>query len=229
MMAWPRPPFPRAFVFRPITALLCLAGMSFSSAASAEIVRLSGGRTLSVKSHRADGESVVLVLRAGGEIVCPRSMIAEVLPDEVPYPETGPESASGGGLMAPEIDPGPFTELIASAAERHGVSPRLLQAVIKVESNFERGARSPKGAMGLMQLMPITARRYAVSNAYDPRANIEAGARHLRTLLDRFDLSLALAAYNAGEGAVRRFGGIPPYPETRDYVRRILRLVDAPH
>jgi soluble lytic murein transglycosylase-like protein len=83
--------------------------------------------------------------------------------------------------------------------------------------------------MGLMQLMPTTARQYAVANAYDARSNIEAGARHLRMLLDRFDVSLALAAYNAGEGAVRRFGGIPPYPETRDYVRRILRLVDAPH
>ena len=82
--------------------------------------------------------------------------------------------------------------------------------------------------MGLMQLMPTTARQYAVANPYDPKSNIEAGARHMRTLLDRFEVSLALAAYNAGEGAVRRFGGIPPYPETRDYVRRSLRLVDAP-
>ena len=100
--------------------------------------------------------------------------------------------------------------------------------VISVESNFERHARSRKGAMGLMQLMPTTARQYAVGDPYDPRSNIEAGARHLRVLLDRFDVSLALAAYNAGEGAVLRFGGIPPYPETREYVRRILRLVDAP-
>ena len=107
------------------------------------------------------------------------------------------------------------------------MSPRLVQAVIEVESNFEHRARSRKGAMGLMQLMPSTARQYAVANPYDPRSNIDAGARHLRTLLDRFDVSRALAAYNAGEGAVRRFGGIPPYPETRSYVRRILRLVDA--
>ena len=228
MMPWPPHPFLRALAYRGFAALLCLAGVSLSSPASAEIVRLSGGRTLSVKSHRDDGESVVLVLRAGGEIACPRSMIAEVLPDEVPYPEPEPESAPAGGSAPNDIDSGPFTQLIASAAERHGVSPRLLQAVIKVESNFERQARSPKGAMGLMQLMPTTARRYAVANAYDPRSNIEAGARHLRMLLDRFDISLALAAYNAGEGAVRRFGGIPPYPETRDYVRRILRLVDAP-
>ena len=79
--------------------------------------------------------------------------------------------------------------------------------------------------MGLMQLMPDTARRYAVRQPYDPAANIEAGTRHLRSLLDRFPLALALAAYNAGEAAVERFQGIPPYPETRDYVARILQLV----
>jgi soluble lytic murein transglycosylase-like protein len=99
--------------------------------------------------------------------------------------------------------------------------------VIEVESNFEHRARSRKGAMGLMQLMPGTARQYRVANPYDPGTNIDAGTRHLRMLLDRFDVSRALAAYNAGEGAVRRFGGVPPYPETRSYVRRILRLVDA--
>ena len=189
-------------------------------------MRLTGGRTLSVTGHRADGDSVVLTLRGGGEIVCARSLVAEILPDEVPYPE--PEPADDLSALVPVLESGPFTGLIAAAAERYGVSPRLLQAVIQVESNFERRARSPKGAMGLMQLMPTTARQYAVSNPYDARLNIEAGARHLRQLLDRFDVSLALAAYNAGEGAVRRFGGVPPYPETREYVRRILRLVNAP-
>ena len=175
-----------------------------------------------MKGHRDDGGSLVLLLRSGGEIVCPRDMVVEILPDEVPYPEP----ASGGAADREQAD-GPFGPLIAAAAARHGVSPRLLQAVIQVESNFEHRARSRKGAMGLMQLMPPTVRQYAVANPYDPAANIEAGARHLRMLLDRFDLSLALAAYNAGEGAVRRFGGMPPYPETRDYVRRILHLVGA--
>ena len=186
----------------------------------AELVRLVGGRTLSVKGHREEGGSLVLVLRSGGEIVCPRDLVAEILPDEVPYPaETADEPIEDGT--------GPFEALIAAAAERHGISERLLRAVIRVESNFEHRARSRKGAMGLMQLMPPTARQYAVANPYDPASNIEAGARHLRMLLDRFDLSLALAAYNAGEGAVRRFGGMPPYRETRDYVRRILHLVGA--
>jgi hypothetical protein len=190
--------------------------------ADAELVRFAGGRTLSVKGHRDEGGSLVLLLRSGGEIVCPREMVVEILPDEVPYPEldgAADETVADGD--------GPFEALIAAAAERHGVSARLLRAVIRVESNFEHRARSRKGAMGLMQLMPPTARQYAVSNPYDPASNIEAGARHLRMLLDRFDLSLALAAYNAGEGAVRRFGGIPPFPETRDYVRRVLHLVGA--
>ena len=102
-----------------------------------------------------------------------------------------------------------------------------MRAVIQVESAYQTAARSPKGAMGLMQLMPATARRYAVENPFDPAANVEAGTRYLKSLLDRFPLNLALAAYNAGEGAVERFGGVPPYPETRAYVGRILKLVSA--
>jgi hypothetical protein len=218
-----RRPLRRELAGRASVVVLSLLAISVGPA-SAEIVRLAGGGTLSVKAHYPDGESIVLILRTGGEIVCARNMVAEILPDEVPYPEPEPDDLAA---LIPEMASGPFTQLIAAAAERHGVSPRLLQAVIQVESNFERRARSPKGAMGLMQLMPMTARQYAVANPYDARSNIDAGARHLRMLLDRFDVSLALAAYNAGEGAVRRFGGIPPYPETRDYVRRILRLVDA--
>src|SRR5439155_17664014 len=115
--------------------------------------------------------------------------------------------------------------IIQIASKQHGVPTRLLKAVIQVESAYQPRARSPKGAMGLMQLMPETARQYQAKNPYDPRTNIEAGARYLRTLLDRFELPLALAAYNAGESAVLRFGGIPPFPETRAYVSKILALV----
>jgi soluble lytic murein transglycosylase-like protein len=108
---------------------------------------------------------------------------------------------------------------------RHGVDPGLVRAMIQVESAYQPRARSSKGAVGLMQVMPATGRQYGVTNLWDPASNIEAGIAHLRSLLDRFPLSSALAAYNAGEVAVLRFSGIPPYPETRNYVSRILKLV----
>jgi len=117
--------------------------------------------------------------------------------------------------------------LIDRLAAHHGVNPKLAHALVQVESNYEPRAISPKGAMGLMQLMPATARQYAVEDPFDPVQNLGAGLQHLRGLLDRFGKgreSLALAAYNAGEGAVSRYGGIPPFRETQNYVRRILSL-----
>jgi soluble lytic murein transglycosylase-like protein len=113
--------------------------------------------------------------------------------------------------------------LIASVAAAHEVDARLVHAVIEQESNYQARARSKKGARGLMQLMPATARQYGVSNSYDPKSNIEAGVRHLKALMSRLDLPVALAAYNAGEGTIQRYGGLPPYPETQAYVRNILR------
>jgi len=117
-------------------------------------------------------------------------------------------------------------EAIETAARRHNVDPNLVRAVIKVESGGNPSAVSRTGAMGLMQLMPATARQLKVSNPFDPAQNVDAGVRHLKGLLDNFrgDLNLSLAAYNAGEGAVRRNGGVPPYWETRNYVRRITSL-----
>ncbi len=91
--------------------------------------------------------------------------------------------------------------------------------------NYQPRARSKKGAKGLMQLMPGTARQYGVSNSYDPKSNLEAGVKHLKDLMSRLELPIALAAYNAGEGTVRRYGGLPPFPETQAYVRNILRRV----
>jgi soluble lytic murein transglycosylase-like protein len=120
----------------------------------------------------------------------------------------------------------PFESMILDAARKHNVESDLIKAVIKAESDFNHRAVSRKGAKGLMQLMPRTADRFQVRSSFDPWSNIEGGARYLRHLLDLFngDLTLALAAYNAGEGAVAKYNNqVPPYQETRTYIQRVLR------
>jgi soluble lytic murein transglycosylase-like protein len=136
---------------------------------------------------------------------------------------------SNPGRPGPVVDRarhGRYDHLILDAGQRHQVDPALVKAVIRAESDFIAHARSPKGALGLMQLMPATARRHRAGSVLDPQQNIEAGTQHLRLLLDTYDgnVRLALAAYNAGGGAVQRYGGIPPYPETVEYLRRVLRF-----
>lgn len=123
-----------------------------------------------------------------------------------------------------------YEDLVLAHSSANGLRPELVRAVIQVESGFNPRARSPKGAMGLMQLMPATARTLGVQNAWDPDDNIRGGTKYLRMLLDRYqgDERLALAAYNAGAGAVDRFGGtVPPYRETRDYVRKVGSAADG--
>lgn len=192
--------------------------------ARAELVFFNTGRTLSVKSHRVEGDSLVLVLRTGGEMVCETAIVAKFAPDEVPYPE--PEADAPAAPVRTAATAGPYGEIIDRVAAEQDVPAKLVRAVIQVESAYNVRARSKKGAMGLMQLMPATARQYAVADPYDPATNIEAGIRHLKSLLQRLPVALALAAYNAGEAAVQRFNGIPPYPETRNYVSRILALAN---
>lgn len=128
-------------------------------------------------------------------------------------------------LSSPGLSANSYDGLIRSASSRHNVDADLIRAVIKVESDFDSSARSHKGATGLMQLMPETGRLHNVEDLYDPSANIEGGVRHLKLLLGKYqgDLELSLAAYNAGIKAVEKHGGIPPFAETRDYVRRVLR------
>ena len=116
----------------------------------------------------------------------------------------------------------PYGEVVEAAAARHRVDPLLVHAVISVESRYRPDAVSRAGAQGLMQLMPGTARMLGVADPFDPRANVEGGVAYLRRLADEFGTVLALAAYNAGPGAVRKHGGVPPFPETRGFVRSVL-------
>jgi soluble lytic murein transglycosylase-like protein len=129
-------------------------------------------------------------------------------------------------FRGPTASPGDIDSAIAQAAARHNVDPNLVRAVVKVESNFNPNAVSRKGAMGLMQLMPSTARQLKVKNPFDPEQNVDAGVRQLKQLLENYggDVKLTLAAYNAGAGAVARSSGVPHYAETQNYVRRITNL-----
>lgn len=116
-----------------------------------------------------------------------------------------------------------YDDIIKSQAVANNLDHGLIKAIIHTESGFNKLARSKPGAQGLMQLMPATAARYGVSNAYDPAENISAGARHMKYLINRYkNVELALAAYNAGEGNVKKYGGIPPFTETKDYVKRVI-------
>lgn len=204
---------------------MCLASFvliqSWATPANAELLFFTNGGNISIKTHRAEGDSVIVSLRAGGEMILERSAIDRIAPDEVPYPEPEQAQAEAGAPQAIV----PYGEIIDRVSKEQGVDAKLVRAVIQVESAYQQRARSRKGAIGLMQLMPQTARQYAVADPYDPASNIEAGIKHLRSLLERWPRDLALAAYNAGEAAVERFRGIPPYPETRAYVARILQLV----
>jgi len=126
-------------------------------------------------------------------------------------------------------NPTEYDAIIASSAQKYGVSPSLIKAVIQAESGYNPNAVSRKGASGLMQLMPGTARSLKVSNSFDPKDNVEGGVKYLRFLLDTFrgDVSLALAAYNSGLNKVAKYGGIPPYPETRNYVNKVLAFMQS--
>ncbi len=164
----------------------------------------------------ARGGEGILYYVEGGEIVFTNTPSR---PDVRPVPGLEAIKLS----LPPDLPPTPYDPFIRRVASEQGLDPSLIKAVALVESGFNPRAVSPKGARGLMQLMPATARRYGVRDPHDPYENLYAGTRHLRDLLVEFqgDVPLALAAYNAGAGAVRRSGGIPAYRETRDYVRKV--------
>ncbi|MFN7962464.1 MAG: lytic transglycosylase domain-containing protein [Thermoanaerobaculia bacterium] len=220
---------------KPLALALLLVAAS-ALPARAELVVLSDGRFFKVRSYEIDGERMRMELAEGGFLTMSMSRVERVVADEVPLPaeeaaeppiEAPPEPEFSWRLEADHGIPAtPYGELIFQVASRHQVNPALVAAVVRAESAFRAGAISHKGACGLMQLMPATAWRFGLHGRaiFDPAKNLDAGTEYLRFLLERFhsDLTLALAAYNAGEGTVDRFGGIPPFRETRGYVRRIL-------
>jgi hypothetical protein len=192
-----------------------------AASARADIAVLGNGQTMKIKSYRVEGEVVWLTLKTGGEMGLPAQDIRGLVPDEV-LDEVLDELK--GARNETELE-----RLARASAQRHGLDPELVMAVVSVESGFQPRALSRKGAQGLMQLMPPTARELGVRNAFDPAQNLDGGARYLSALIARYggDLTKALAAYNAGQGAVDRHRGVPPYRETRDYVRRVLQKRDA--
>ncbi len=204
------------FLFPVALAAIVLAGLPVR----ADRVVFRDFRVLEVSRVEARGEQVILWFSGSNRLVVPASQVREIR-------RSGPATPARRTRVTPREDwrarAGRYARWIESAARRYRLDPELVAAVALVESSFQAAARSPRGALGIMQLMPETARELALRDPLDPRENIDGGARWLRRLLDRFggDLELALAAYNAGEGAVREHGGIPPYPETRSYVRRV--------
>lgn len=220
----------------PVVLLLAFAAGLAPAPANAELVVLTDGRFLKVKSYEVAGEQARLDLYRGGRVTLPIDRVERILDDEyVPPPEPDPV-AEAVAEAVPALIPlrfeesqpvpeGPYGALIYETARRHQVNPQLVAALIRQESAGKVRAVSHKGARGLMQLMPATAQRFGVrkDQLFDPKHNLEAGIRYLSWLMEQFpnDLARVLAAYNAGENAVVRYNGIPPYRETQNYVRRI--------
>jgi soluble lytic murein transglycosylase-like protein len=178
--------------------------------AQAEYAVLRSGQRLHITGYERLGATVRLQL-AGGSAEIPEDDLVRFEPEEV-FP----------AARQPSL-PVPYAELIRAAARKHGVDEELIASVIAVESNFNPRAVSSRLARGLMQLLPETAARLGVADVFDPAQNVDAGTRYLKELLERYNqnLALALAAYNAGPDRVEQFGGVPPFGETRGYVRRV--------
>ncbi len=189
---------------------MLLVHFALAPAARAEYAVLRSGQRLHITGYERAGTTVRLQM-AGGSVAVPAEELVAIEPEEFfPAPP------------AAKLDL-PYAELIRAAAQKHGVDQELIASVIAVESNFNPRAVSPKLARGLMQLLPETAARFGVADAFDPRQNIDAGTRYLKELLARYnrDLALTLAAYNAGPDRVEQYRGVPPFAETRRYVRRV--------
>ncbi|NJN64531.1 MAG: lytic transglycosylase domain-containing protein [Acidobacteria bacterium] len=219
----------RGYVVLGAATLACLwAGIE--PAWADERVILQTRQALVVRSVTIEAGSAILDFGGGNTMRIPEASIREIrpiAPDPAP-PAPEPNRVSWQQKpWYPRVQP--YESLFLAAAKRHGVEPELIVSVAHQESRFDPFAISPKGAQGLMQLMPATASTLQVDDPFDPAQNIEGGTKWLKRLLDLYagDLDLALAAYNAGEKAVERYGGIPPFRETQDYVRTVRETYQA--
>jgi hypothetical protein len=188
-------------------------------ACAMELVIFQSERSIVVESYEEQGQMVMLTLPGGGEMGVPKDLVKVHYPGYIPPKDlTKPEEGLPESL--------PFRDLIARYCQEYQMDWKLVAALIRVESNFNPNAVSPKGAQGLMQLMPSTQKEEGVKDPFDPEQNLRGGIHYLRKMLDAFqgDLELTLAAYNAGIGKVQSYGAIPPFPETKLYVYKILAL-----
>jgi soluble lytic murein transglycosylase-like protein len=206
----------RSIAWIAFAALAC--AFVAAPAAQADYAVLRSGERLHISSYEVDGEHVTLNIPGGHVQILATSLLA-VEPEEMFH-----------ALPAAATDPGErYANFIHSSAEKHGVNEKLVKLVVEAESNYDAKAVSRKNALGLMQLLPSTAARYAVTNVFDPAQNIEAGTHYLKDLLSKYrgNVKFALAAYNAGPEMVDRYGGVPPFTETQHYVRSITTKLAA--
>jgi hypothetical protein len=221
--------------------LAALAVLALAIPASASIAVFSDGRSTKIETYAVEGELIRLTLAGGGEMSLPLRRIERIVDDEVvpaAVVEEVKEIVEEQGGVFPKRSwryneaSGPlwqsqYNDIIIAAAKKFDVDAALVSAVIKAESDYNPRTLSNKGARGLMQLMPATAERFGVTNSFDPAQNIHAGTRYLRWLLKTFDgnADLAVAAYNAGEGNVWKYDGVPPFRETVNYISRISKHI----
>ena len=210
--------------------LLSLAVMAVGGSAGAELVVLAEGSVIKVESHTLQNDRVELHLPGGGTLELSLMRVERIVADEIEDADVDAFVLEDGGIEiafaeSHGVPDTPYGNLIYEAARRYDINPGLVAAMVRAESAFDPRAVSSKGASGLLQLMPATASRFGLepSGLFDPARNLEAGLRYLTWLRHRFDgdTALVLAAYNAGEVNVDRYGGIPPFRETQAYVRRI--------
>lgn len=213
-------------LYRRLSVLFATFAVLTCGSAFPDVLILDSGKTIRIKKYEVQGTSMHVTINERAEMVIPVEWVKEirVVPeDNLPEADL---AFDGGTELLREFA---YSDLIVSLSKKHNVDWKMVAAVMAVESNFDPRAISHKGAQGLMQLMPATARMYRVSDPYDPIQNIEAGVLHLKMLFERYKgkLELVLAAYNSGEKSVERYRGIPPFAETRTYVRKVLQLIQG--